>query len=267
MILSDYHIHSKFSGDSREDLDEIVKKAIELGLEEIAITDHHDPVSPHEPLGFVLDLEKYFEEIGNLKERYKKEIDVKIGIELGVHQPMYKEAERMIKAKEWDFVLCSHHTVDNFDVSLPEYFVGKNKYEAQNRYFQAVLDSVKNFQEYSVMSHLDFISRYGGEGFKGLKYSDHYEIIDEILKTIIEKNRGIEINTSGFRYGENRTYPDFEVIKRYYQLGGEILTIGSDSHKKEDLAKDFQKVYDFLKSIDVKYISSFTKRENSFKKI
>ena len=267
MILSDYHIHSKFSGDSKEDLDAIVEKSIELGLEEIAITDHHDLGSPQEPLGFILDIEKYFQKIKEIKEKYRKKIDIKIGIELGIQPHIYKESKELIESKEWDFVLCSLHTVEGFDVSLPDYFVGKNKKEAQNRYFQDVLDSTKNFREYSVMSHLDFISRNGGEKFKGFKYSEHYEIIDEILKTIIEKNRGIEINTSGFRYGENRTYPDFEIVKRYFQLGGEIVTIGSDSHKKEDIGKDFKKVYDFLESINVKYISSFNMRENSFKKI
>ncbi|MGL4534821.1 MAG: histidinol-phosphatase HisJ family protein [Fusobacteriaceae bacterium] len=267
MILSDYHIHSKFSGDSKEDLDEIVKKSIDLGLEEIAITDHHDWNSPQENHGFVLDIEKYFKEIKEIKEKYKKKIEVKIGIELGIQPHICKESEKLIKSKEWDFVLCSLHTVQNFDVSLPEYFIGKNKQEAQNRYFQDVLYSAKNFQEYSVMSHLDFISRYGGEEFKGFNYSDHYEIIDLILKTIIEKNKGIEINTSGFRYGENRTYPNFEIVKRYFQLGGEIVTVGSDSHRKEDISKDFKKVYDFLKSINVKYISSFNIRENSFRKI
>lgn len=267
MILADYHIHSKFSGDSREDLDAIVKRAIDLGLKEIALTDHHDPGSPQEPLGFILDIPKYFQEIERLKDKYRKEIDVKIGIELGIQPHIYQESKEMLMTKEWDFILCSLHTVDKFDVSLPEYFQGKSKDAAQNRYFQAVLDSTKNFQEYSVMSHLDFISRYGGEKIKGFNYSDHFEIIDEILKTIIENNKGIEINTSGFRYGEKRTYPDFEIVKRYFQLGGEILTVGSDSHKKEDIGKDFNLVYDFLKSIDIKYISSFNKKEVSFKKI
>lgn len=267
MFISDYHIHSNFSADSKESLDEIIKRALELGLQEIAITDHYDLDSPQESDGFVLDIPLYFEKISDLKERYRKDIDIKVGIEMGSQPQLYSGFSDLVKKYDWDFVLASLHTVDNFDVSFPEFFHDKTKDEVHHRYFEAVLDSAKNFQEYSVMSHLDFISRYGGKDYRDMDFRAHREIIDEIFRTIIANNRGIEINTSGFRYGENRTYPHFDLIKRYFELGGEIITIGSDAHKKQDICKDFQLVYDFLKSINVKQISSFHRREVSFKKL
>ena len=84
---------------------------------------------------------------------------------------------------------------------------------------------------------------------------------------IISKGKGIEINTSGYRYGEDRVYPDFEILKKYFELGGEVITIGSDSHRKEDITKDFKTTYEILERLGVKYISSFEKMEPSFIKI
>ena len=93
------------------------------------------------------------------------------------------------------------------------------------------------------------------------------DLIDEILKTLISKGKGIEINTSGYRYKEDRFYPCTDVVKRYFELGGEIITIGSDSHIKEYITMDFDIVYEFLKSIGVKYICGFDKLNPVFKKL
>ncbi|MGL5965347.1 MAG: histidinol-phosphatase HisJ family protein, partial [Fusobacteriaceae bacterium] len=239
---------------------------IELGLQEIAITDHYDLDSPQEHAGFILDIPKYFEKIRETKEKYKGKIDVKVGIEIGSQPQIYHELNNLVEEYDWDFVLSSLHTVGRKDVSFPEFFQGKTRDEAHKEYFEAVLDSVENFRNYSVMSHLDFISRYGGKEYRDMDLKKHWDIIDEILKKIILTNRGIEINTSGFRYGEDRTYPSWDILKRYFELGGEIVTVGSDAHRKQDICADFDKVYDFLESVGVKYISSFDKREVSFKK-
>lgn len=266
MCISDYHIHSSFSADSKEKLEDVIERAIELGLQEIAITDHYDLDSPQEKDGFILDILDYFQKLQEAKEKYRDKIDIKIGIEIGSQPQIYDKLNKLVESYEWDFVLSSLHTVEGFDLVESEFFKGKSREEAHRRYFQAVLDSVKNFKNYSVMSHLDFITRYGGKDYRKLDIEKHWGIIDEILKTIIEDNRGIEINTSGFRYGEERTYPSTEILKRYFELGGKIVTIGSDAHKKEDICKDFEKVYDFLESIGVNHISSFNKRKVSFKK-
>lgn len=134
-------------------------------------------------------------------------------------------------------------------------------------YFENLLKNVEVYSHYSVYGHLDLITRYGGEKFRGLNYDKQKDIIDEILKIIIYKGKGIEINTSGFRYGENRFYPDTRVLKRYFGLGGEIITVGSDAHRKEDIGKDFNRVYDFLKSIGQNYICLFENMNPIFKKI
>ena len=107
----------------------------------------------------------------------------------------------------------------------------------------------------------------GGNEYRGLEYKKNQDLIDEILKTLISKGKGIEINTSGYRYKEDRFYPCTDVVKRYFELGGEIITIGSDSHIKEYITMDFDIVYEFLKSIGVKYICGFDKLNPVFKKL
>ncbi|MGL5202484.1 histidinol-phosphatase HisJ family protein [Cetobacterium sp.] len=270
MIISDYHIHSSFSGDSVEDLNRICKKAIELGIKEIAITDHMDldVKVVEDDLNFYLNLDEYVPTILKLKEFYKKDLDIKLGMEFGVQKHLGEIGDELIKKYPFDFIISSVHTVDKLLVDQKEFWNDKTRDEAHDKYFFEILKSVENFNQFSVQGHLDFITRYGGLDKKGfIDYIRYQDLIDSILKKLISKGKGIEINTSGIRYNENRFYPCDNIIKRYFELGGEIITIGSDSHKASDLGKDFRRAYDFLESIGVKYISSFDQLDVSFKKI
>lgn len=270
MFRSDYHIHSKFSGDSSEELERIINRAKELGLQEIAITDHMDldAKDGSNNNDFKLDLDIYIPTLQQLKEINKKEIDIKIGMEFGIQKHLIELEAEIEKKYPFDFIINSVHTVDGLLLDKENFWRGKTREEAQEKYFLEILNNVQSTDKFSVVGHLDFISRYGGVGKKGfIDYILYQEVIDEIFKVLISKNKGIEINTSGIRYLENRFYPCDDLVKRYFQLGGEIVTVGSDSHKASDIGKDFKKAYDFLESIGVKYISSFDKMEVSFKKI
>ncbi|MGL5961265.1 MAG: histidinol-phosphatase HisJ family protein [Cetobacterium sp.] len=270
MIISDYHIHSSFSGDCVEELDRICKKAIDLGIEEIAITDHMDLdiEESSNSIDFLLNLDEYVPTILELKDFYKKDIDIKLGIEFGIQKHLGSVADEIIKKYPFDFIISSVHSVDKLLLDQKEFWKNKTKKEAYERYFLEILESIEKFDSFSVEGHLDFLTRYDKfDKDNFIYYIEYKDIIDEILKKTISKNKGIEINTSGIRYNENRFYPCDDIVKRYFELGGEIITIGSDSHKANDLGKDFKKVYDFLESIGVKYISSFEKLDVSFKKI
>ncbi|SJZ51515.1 histidinol-phosphatase (PHP family) [Cetobacterium ceti] len=267
MLISDYHVHSEFSGDSIEKLESIIKRAKELGLQEIAITDHYDYDMKANHEDFIVDLKNYVPKILELKDMNKKELDIKLGIEFGMQGHLGDHARKILNAYPFDYVLSSVHSIETIDISLPEYFKGKTPLEAHRRYFESVLENINTYDDFSVCSHLDFVTRYGGSDYRHMDYKKNWDLIEAILKKLISMNRGIEINTSGFRYGENRFYPCEDIVKEYYRLGGEILTIGSDAHRAEHIAMDFSKVYDFLESIGVKYISSFNKREVTFKKL
>ena len=267
MIINDYHIHSEFSGDSNQDLVEIFEKAISLGLEEIAITDHLEYDIEGMTDNWILDLDRYTKTILDYKEKYKNRLNIKLGLEMGIQPHTREYLENKISKYPLDFVIASTHAIDRYDLAFGILQQTRDKEQMQKYYFETVLDNVKKYNNFSVYGHIDFVTRYGGEKYRGLEYKKNSDIIDEILKTLILKEKGIEINTSGYRYKEDRFYPCTDIVKRYFELGGEIITIGSDSHIKDYLTMDFDVAYDFLESIGVKYICGFDKMKPVFKKI
>lgn len=268
MIKSDYHIHSEFSGDSNEKIENIINRAKKLGMEEIAITDHLDLDTNNNSQLFIFDLDRYVETLLNFKEKYKKELKIKIGMEFGIQKHLVEKAKEIEEKYPFDFIISSIHSIDRILIDRPEFWENLTMKEGHEKYLENVFKCAKYNEAFSVFGHLDFISRYGGVDKKGvIGYIAYKDIIDEILKTLIDKGKGIEINTSGIRYKENRFYPADEILKRYKELGGEILTVGSDSHKAEDIGKNFQDVEKKLESLGIKYISSFDEMEVSFKKI
>lgn len=267
MFINDYHIHSEFSGDSKQDLREIFEKAISLGLEDIAITDHLEYDIEGMTDNWILDLDKYVQTILNYQREYKGKLDIKLGVEIGIQPHTREYLEAQVNKYPFDFVIASTHAINRYDLACGELQKIKNKEQLQRYYFETILNNVKNYNNFSVYGHLDFITRYGGEKYRGLEYKKNADLIDEILKILISKGKGIEINTSGYRYKEDRFYPCKDIVKRYYELGGEIFTIGSDSHIKDHLAMDFNIVYEFLKSIGINYICSFDKMKPIFKKL
>ena len=266
MFIADYHTHSDFSSDSSTPLEENIKKAVDLGLREIAVTDHIDFDYPDPDFPFVFDYAPYRAEIERLKEKYSRKIKIKTGVEVGVQPHVLKEIDELMK-NHYDFVIASSHVVDKCDLCTNDFFEGKTKFMAYLGYFADVLNNVKTCDFFSVYGHIDFINRYGNYADKKMVYGDYKFITDEILKTLIEKGKGIEINTSGYRYGLGHTHPQFELVKRYKELGGEIITVGSDAHVPEDISKDFDKAYQMLEEAGFKYLTLFTDKKPEFVKI
>lgn len=272
MYLSDYHIHSEISGDSEESLEVIFETAIKKGLKEVAITDHLDIDYPKGMSTFDLDFQKYVETLKGYKERYRGRLKIKLGIELGL-QPHLKDNKylnEVLQSKDLDFIIGSIHCIEGKEVEKDDFFFGKTKEESHKKYFEEVYQNIKIFDGFSVCGHLDFIKRYGSKYFddyKTIDYEQHKEIIDKILKTLIEKEKGIEVNTSSYRYGINEPTPNEYIIKRYYELGGKIITIGSDAHSAKDIAKDLDRGLKLLKNCGFNSYSIFNKKQVEFKEI
>lgn len=267
MKFYDYHVHTSYSSDCSEKMEEIIKEAIEKNIKEIAFTDHIDYDFPGEYIDFDVNYDEYVEVLSRFKKQYGKEINLKLGVEIGYQDHIEEKIEKLLSKYPFDFVIMSFHTADRKDLVNGDFFEEKTKKEAYRRYFENVLNGVKKYKNYDVIGHLDFIQRYGGYEDKSISYQEYSDIIDEILKQIIKDGKGIEINTSGIRYGLNKTNPGIDIVKRYVELGGEIITIGSDSHQKSDLAFKFEDVYKKLKEVGLKNISVFNKRKVEFVKI
>lgn len=148
------------------------------------------------------------------------------------------------------------------------FFEDYTRREAYLRYFREVLENIKRYNQFDVYGHLDYVVRYGGYDSKQIEYHEFQEILDEILINLIKKDKGLEVNTSGiYKYGLVNPHPNIEILKRYKELGGKIITLGSDAHKAEDLAKDFDIALDILEDVGLTDIAFYHNRKPDFMKI
>lgn len=273
MILNDYHVHSSFSSDSKTPLEEILTKAVSLGFERLCITDHMDREYPSAEFPFELELTDYAEAVLSLKEKYKGRIKLLFGIELGLrNEPASKERikifyDNMLNEYDFDFIIGSTHVLYNDDPYFKPFWINRNWKQVLLDNFQSIIDNVKYYKHFQIYGHLDYVARYIPEGIKDYNYKDYADIIDEALKELISHGTGIELNTAAIRYGLPYPHPKLEVLNRYRELGGEIITIGSDAHKVEDLAYAFDKAEEILLSLGFKYYTVFEHQNPIFIKL
>lgn len=258
MRAIDYHIHSHFSGDSDADLKEHVLKAINIGLDEICFTDHRDFNYPIDD--FDLDVESYYQKVIALKEEFADKIKIKWGIEIGLDMNHQVEINDLINKYPFDFVIGSIHVINNTEFYYGDFFKGLTKEQAHRYFFEETLRCVQKFDCFNVLGHLDYIMRYGPYEDKTVEHEKYQDIIDEIFKTLISKNKGIEVNTSGYAINGTCGFPNFEQVKRYFELGGRIVTIGTDSHTSDRVGQYVQDVLSNLEKIGFDDVSTFTNR-------
>ena len=267
MIYSDYHIHTIFSGDCEFEPELIVESAIRKGLKEICITDHQDFGFIADGILYEIDSRKYFKKIQDISVKYKNRISVKTGIEMGLEPDKTDKIDSFLNSEEFDFVIGSSHLINGFDPYYPEYFKGKTDEESFLEYFESILKNLEVCNNFDVYGHLDYVVRYAPNQHKYYSYNNFKDIIDSILIKIISMNKGIEINSGSFRYGLPFSNPCPEIIKRYKELGGEIITIGSDAHNPEHIAHSFKLINDILSDCGFKYYCNFSNRKPTFIKL
>ncbi|KXS49399.1 histidinol-phosphatase (PHP family) [Halanaerobium congolense] len=267
-MFFDYHLHSHFSADSGMKMDDLCQAAILKGLDEIAITDHHDIDYQDNKIEFLIDKDKYLKEIEKMQKRYEGELVIKKGIEMGIQSHILQECDNYL-ANNFDFVIGSFHTVEKSDLYNGDFFEGYSQWEAYIKYLKAVLKVVKEYDNYNVIGHLDIIRRYGNFEKQPdlMENNEAAGLIKEILRMIIKKERGLEVNTSGYRIDGKNPLPSFDILKLYYKQGGKILTIGSDSHKTATIAQKFDFTVSKLKKIGFKYLTTFKNMKPKFHKI
>ena len=265
-MYSDFHLHTDFSGDSDTPPRLQIEQAIRLGMNEMCITDHHDYDVDTGELNFVLDLPSYLSAMEQLKKQYEGQITLRIGIELGLQRHIHDYLKQLVSDYEdiLDFVIGSNHFVDGYDPYYPNFFEGLTEREAYEHFFEVSLERFRCMDCYDVCGHLDYVVRYGPNQNQEYNFASYQEYIDPILKTLIEKGKGLECNTAGWKYGLDQPNPSMEILKRYHELGGEILTLGSDAHKPEHVGYDFGRLPEFLKECGFSYYTTFTRRKPVF---
>lgn len=260
----DQHMHCNFSGDSDALPADMIKAGIAHGLSGICFTDHLDYDYPEEPNIFLLDFDNYFKVLSDLREKYADKISVNIGIELGFQPQAAGQNLAVTEKYPFDFIIGSSHVVNHMDPYYPEFFAGRDEDAAYMEYFESVLENINSGVDFDVYGHIDYVVRYGPNKNAFYTYEKFKDIIDEILTQLISKGKGIEVNTGGFKHGLGHPNPTEDIIKRYRELGGEIITMGADAHVPEYVAYEFDKTAQIIKNCGFKYYTVFKNRKAEF---
>lgn len=267
--MVDYHVHTDFSSDCEMPMEEACQAARKIGIKEIAFTEHLDVIYPKSDLEWDFNVEQYTADIARISKDFA---DVKIvkGIEVGIHPSGYQQSREFTAAGNFDFVIGSIHVVEDKDLHGGEFFNAKSVDEVLEEYFLTVNKLVEEYQDFNVLGHLDLVKRY----LKYLNCSWHqvnmrryFDVIENTLQRLIDTGRGIELNMSGYRYGINCSHPDADVLRLYRQLGGEIITIGSDAHRVDAIGFHYDLAVELLAKANFKYVTTFERRQPSYHKL
>lgn len=277
MIQADMHMHTWFSTDSEACPRDMADEAVRKGLKTICFTDHFDKDDLEWGEEGIFDVDAYFVEMQKLQEEYAGKVNIRIGIELGLRTYLKDYYEELTKKYPFDFVIGSVHNVPYkkdaegnilyTDPAAEKLFTDRTDKEAYRLMMETTLENVRTSDCFQTLGHLDYVVRYGKSREKEYSYTDYADIIDEILKLLIEKEKGLEVNSAGLKYGLPFAHPHPDVLKRYRELGGEIITIGADAHKPEHIAYDFAKAEEILKSCGFKYYTEFFEQKPVFKQL
>ena len=277
MIQADMHMHTWFSTDSEACPRDMADEAVRKGLKTICFTDHFDKDDLEWGEEGIFDVDAYFVEMQKLQEEYAGKLNIRIGIELGLRTYLKDYYEELTKKYPFDFVIGSVHNVPYkkdaegnilyTDPAAEKLFTDRTDKEAYRLMMETTLENVRTSDCFQTLGHLDYVVRYGKSREKEYSYTDYADIIDEILKLLIEKEKGLEVNSAGLKYGLPFAHPHPDVLKRYRELGGEIITIGADAHKPEHIAYDFAKAEEILKSCGFKFYTEFFEQKPVFKQL
>ncbi|HRU38775.1 MAG TPA: histidinol-phosphatase HisJ family protein [Candidatus Goldiibacteriota bacterium] len=256
--LTDTHLHSVFSWDARQKPCELAKKAAQKGLAALCLTEHIDLMDGHQKNYTKFDYEGYTEECKKASDIFPGFLK---GIEAGEVHEYADRFESFMEGKEFDYVLGSVHSMAASSPVFDEYFSKFDTLEdGYRRYFEELYRLISR-GGFDVAAHLTLVHRQGGRHFKKPVYWTFKQEIDNILKLMVERKIGLEVNTSGLRFPSHDFVPDRETIAAYLRMGGDIITVGSDAHKLSDSFLGLEKAYEMLESLGVSEVTVFKARK------
>ena len=261
MRIPDFHVHTTFSPDSAMAPQEALEAALESGVTDLCFTDHMDLGQPTEIFNHIPPFARMRESVHALRQDYPQ-INLRFGLEVGYMESHAVQTVQALEQEAFDFVILSTHCVDGVDCYPPEATRGQSKEVFYTRYLETVYDSVTDARLtdcYDCAGHIGFIAKCNHYKDNTLDYSFSPALIDAILMRIIRNEKGVEVNTSGLaRAGHLLPHPT--ILKRYRELGGRIITIGSDAHTPQRVGADVRTALHTLRECGFTEYSLFTDR-------
>lgn len=265
MYKIDYHIHTTLSPDGKASVEDQINAAIEAGLSEIAITDHcecnnNESIPPEFEPWFDFNPDTYIKTISKAE---KAGIKVRTGIELGQATQNKEYADKILSYHEWDVVLGSLHNLKN---TYDFYYLGLQNVDIRplmKEYFNQLYELVC-YNHFDVLAHLYYPIKYMFNASQELDIFEYTYQIVVIFKRLIENGKALEINTSALLSPYKNAVPQREFIKIYRDLGGELITIGSDSHTTGTVGLGVGDVIQMLKDLGFKAVTTYEKHKPIF---
>lgn len=264
MYLVDYHMHSKYSFDGHETINDICEEAIRKGLKEIAITDHYD-MFRDKRYSRNLDITNLYADIAKAKEIYKDKLIVRAGVEVGQPQASPEEYKDFLSNYNLDFIIGSIHNLEDA-LDVGEYdFSTIDIYNVYEIYLESLIELAKDY-DFDVMGHITYPMRYVCEQLGIYPDMNRFkEPIEALYKILISRGKGIEVNASGFFQRIGMSMPDLDLVKFYKACGGEIITVGCDAHRLKYIGLSTAKGLEVIRAAGFKSITTFDQRKPIFK--
>lgn len=241
--MFDTHIHTKFSSDSKMDINEVVKKIEKTNIG-VILTEHMDLKFPSG--AFEFDINEYFETYTQYRNN-----KLLLGVEIGMREDCTVENRKIVCENPFDYVIGSVHVVNGIDIAGEEYYKEKSKKQAYEEYLKYMIKCIKDNEFIDSLGHIDYISRYSVYGDKEMYYEGLNDYIDEVLKLLIKQDKVIEINTRRLE-SSNALENLLKIYKRYSQFGGKHVTIGCDAHNVNAIGINIKIAEEICRSCNLK---------------
>ena len=271
-IRYDMHMHSSFSTDSDASMLSMVEAALRSSLTGICFTEHMDldyprQYFPADPDAFTADPGAVLDSILRLKNMYRhgstSSLWIGFGLEFGMQPHLSDRFHEIAGQYPLDFIIASQHLVDSLDPYYPDVWKDTAPEDLIDHYYREMLSNLKTMQDWDTLAHMDYIIRYipdrGNTPYDSMAL--HKDVIDEILRYVIASGKCLEVNTAGYKYGLGQPNPSPSILKRYRELGGELITIGADAHEPKQISLGFNKAAVLLRSLGFQTYCIFKSRK------
>ena len=268
MVLFDNHNHSQFSFDGkRTSVEASARAAAEAGLGGICFTDHCDHYVPPMKASFENAVPEYFNveeqqaEISRVQSLIGDRTRLLKGIEIGMYEECHEQIRKVLDENSFDQIIASVHYIEKTDPYYGGYYDGKDWKQAYGTYLETIYREMKWLEDFDIMGHYDYIVRYASYPVTSIRYRDFSDIFDEMFRYLIQEGKALEINTKSYEGHRGRMVElDNDVLLRYREMGGEIVSLGSDSHEPSRVGAGFTRHAAFLKSLGFRWTAHYESR-------
>lgn len=251
--MVDIHTHTHHSTDSRMSMEKAAETILEKKFSGIGFTDHFDFDAPHDSSAFTFDVETQQQEIDELRKTHPNLLLLK-GVEIGIQPISLDNIKEFMSRHTFDIVIASMHFIRDIDPYYGPFYEAYEYKKAYSMYLEDIYYCMERFKDYDILGHYDYIARYAPYDIHEISLKTFGDILDPILHLLVQEGKTFEINTKTYqqqRFGIPTL--DVNVLKRFRELGGEAVALGSDAHRAERIGEHFAYYTDMLKSCGFRY--------------